>query len=49
MSCFIHSESKDIPVDFWNHKNITFEQDEIKYLSLNDAQVSKINKREGNG
>jgi hypothetical protein len=49
MSCFILSESNDIPIDFWNYINLPDKPDTLEYLSLDDAIITKIVKGEGNG
>ena len=49
MTCLVYSESKDIPVDFWNYIEISGEHNKISYLSLNDAEINIINKRQGQG
>jgi hypothetical protein len=49
MSCFVYSESKDIPTDFWNYINVTNEPGKYSHLSLNDTKFNKITKRKGKG
>ena len=44
MSCFIYSESNNIPVDFWNYISFSDDPESRDLLSLNDARIN-INNR----
>lgn len=49
MSCFIYSESNNIPVDFWNYINFSDDPETLDLLSLNDARININNRKTGNG
>jgi hypothetical protein len=49
MACFVYSEAKDIPIDFWNYMNFSETPGIFEYLSFNDTDLNIKNKRVGNG
>lgn len=49
MTCLIYSEAKDIPIDFWNYLNISSKPGKFNYMSLDNAKINKVNKRNGEG
>jgi hypothetical protein len=48
MSCLIYSESRDIPIDFWNYNDFSRNNDH-EFVVIDNIQSNIINKRVGNG
>jgi maleate cis-trans isomerase len=49
MSCYIYSDTNDLPIDFWNYINFSDNDNEFKLCSLDDINIGTTNQRVGNG